>query len=93
MNKTTSTIIKPLITEKSSLLAEGGRYAFVVSKNATKNEVKKAVKEIYSVDAIDVNILNRHPKTKRFRNILGQRGGFRKAIVTLKKGQKIEIVG
>ena len=88
-----SIIIKPLITEKSTMLAESGKYAFVVASGATKNEIKKAIKEVYSVDAIGVNILNRHPKTKRFRNIPSLRGGFRKAIVTLKEGQKIEIVG
>jgi len=86
-------IKKPLITEKSAMLAEGGKYAFVVDESATKNEVKKAVKDVYNVDAVNVNMLNRHPKSKRFKNIPSLRGGFKKAIVTLKEGQKIEIVG
>ncbi|MDO8574352.1 MAG: 50S ribosomal protein L23 [bacterium] len=93
MSKVTNIIKKPLITEKSAMLAEGGKYAFVVDENTTKNEVKKAVKDVYNVDAINVNILNLHPKSKRFKNIPSLRGGFKKAIVTLKEGQKIEIVG
>jgi large subunit ribosomal protein L23 len=85
-------IKKPWITEKSTMLGTNDQYVFVVANGATKPEIKKAVKEIYKVDAIAVNVVNRPAKTKRFGG--GRKGaqeGYRKAIVTIKKGQKIDI--
>lgn len=84
-------IKKPLITEKSTDLNEIGKYVFIVKPEATKNEIKKLVKEIYKVDVADVNMINRPPKSKRFRGVKGQESGLRKAVVTLKKGQKIDL--
>ena len=85
-------IKKPWVTEKSTALALIGKYVFIVKQKATKQEVEKAVKEIYKVDAVAVNIVNRPPKQKRFgANIKGSQEGYRKAIVTLKEGQKIDI--
>ncbi|MGC9599297.1 MAG: 50S ribosomal protein L23 [Minisyncoccia bacterium] len=85
-------IKKPWVTEKSTGLAQLGKYVFIVKPKATKQEVKKAVKEIYKVDAVAVNVVNRPPKRKRFgANIKGSQEGYRKAIVTLKAGQKIDI--
>lgn len=84
-------IKKPLTTEKSTNLNEIGKYVFAVNPSATKNEVKKLIKEIYKVDPIKINIVNLPAKTKRFRNIRGHESGIRKAIVTLKKGQKIDL--
>lgn len=82
---------KPLITERTTDLNAFGKYVFIVSSKATKPEVKKAVKEIYKTDVVSVNIINRAPKRKRLRGIMnGKRGGYKKAIVTLKEGQKIE---
>ncbi len=87
----TSLIKKPLITEKSTNLNEIGKYVFSVDPRATKNEVKKLIKEIYKVDPTSVNIVNLPAKTKRFRNIRGKESGITKAIVTLKAGQKIDL--
>ncbi|TSC82037.1 MAG: large subunit ribosomal protein L23 [Parcubacteria group bacterium Gr01-1014_20] len=84
-------IKKPLITEKATSLNEIGKYVFAVDPRATKNEVKKLIKEIYKVDPTSVNIVNLPPKTKRFRNIRGKESGITKAIVTLKEGQKIDL--
>ncbi len=84
-------IKKPLITEKSTTLSEVGKYVFMVKPEATKNEINKVVKELYRVDATSVNMINRPPKTKRFRNVRGTQKGYKKAIVTLKKGQKIDL--
>lgn len=85
-------IRKPWVTEKSTSLAAIGQYVFVVKPHATKQEIKKALKAIYKVDAISVNVVNRPPKKKRFgANIKGTQEGYRKAIVTLKSGQKIDI--
>lgn len=87
----TSLIKKTIVTEKSTRLNEIGQYVFMVERSATKNEVKKAVKEIYKVDAVAVNIVNRPAKRKRFRGLTGKQKGYKKAIVTLKEGQKIDL--
>ena len=85
-------IKKPWVTEKSTALAELGKYVFVVKPKATKEEIRKAVKEVYKVDAVAVNVINRPPKRKRFGSTMkGAQGGYRKAIITLKAGQKIDI--
>ncbi len=85
-------IKKPFFTEKSGILSESGKYVFMVDKNSTKNEVKKAIKALYKVDAVQVNIINQSSKPKKFRNIKSESSGFKKAIVTVKKGQKIDLV-
>ncbi len=85
-------IKKPWVTEKSGLMKQANQYVFVVGERAAKPEIKKAIKEIYKVDAIAVNVVNRPPKRKRFGNGLkGSQEGYRKAIVTLKPGQKIDL--
>lgn len=88
-NDTNSIIVRPLITEKAIVAGELGKYAFVVRKNATKNEVKKAIENLYGVKVVQVNVINKPAKRKRFRNISGKQSGYKKAIVTLKKGEKI----
>jgi len=80
-----------VITERTSDLESLGKYVFEVQTSATKNEVKKAVKDVYGVDAMQVNIVNLPPKSKRYRGKRSERGGYKKAIVTLKSGQKIDI--
>lgn len=82
---------KPLVTERSTDLSKLGKYVFMVEGSATKPEVKKAVKEIYKVDVVSVNIVNKPSKKKRMGSLKGHQKGYKKAIVTLKKGQKIEI--
>lgn len=85
-------IKKPWVTEKSTRLAEDRKYVFIVDPRATKPEIKKAVKDIYKVDATAVNVVNRPAKMKRFGQAMkGATGGYRKAIVTLKEGQKIDV--
>lgn len=85
-------IKKPWVTEKATDLNAQGKYVFIVAKDATKPEIKKAIKAIYKVDATDVNVVNRPAKTKRFgAGLKGAQEGYRKAIVTLKDGQKIDI--
>lgn len=79
-----------IYTEKAGNLNQIGKYVFMVKLNATKNEIKKAVKELYKVDVVDVNTIRVPGKTKRFRNMKTQKSDFKKAIVTLKEGQKIE---
>lgn len=84
-------IKKPWVTERSADLSKLGQYVFIVKNEATKPEIKKAVKEIYKVDPVAVNIINRPAKRKGMGMRKGVQSGYKKAIVTLKKGQKIDI--
>jgi len=85
-------IKKPWVTEKSGYGTTGGKYTFMVQSRAAKPEIRKAIKEIYKVDVVQVNVVNRPPKRKKFRGVTsGFQEGYRKAIVTLKKGQKIDV--
>jgi large subunit ribosomal protein L23 len=85
-------IKKPWITEKATMLTASNQYVFMVKSRATKPEIKKAVHALYKVDALTVNILNRGGKVKRSgRGIRGKTEGYRKAIVTIKAGQKIDL--
>lgn len=84
-------IIKPLITEKATNLVAQDKYAFVVSDNANKIAVAKAIKAIYGVKPLKVNLSNVKGKKVSRGKISGQRKDWRKAIVTLPKGQTIKI--
>lgn len=86
-------IIKnPRITEKGSFVAEKNVYTFDVSKNATKNEVKKAVFALYKVNPLRVNISRVPNKKISYRGKKHIRGGGKKAFIYLKRGDKIEFV-
>mgnify|MGYP001033643096 CR=1 FL=1 len=82
-------IKEPILTEKSVALKEMNKYVFKVDDNATKNDIKKAVEEIFKVKVRDVKIVKMKPKKKRLGIYEGYRSGWKKAIVTLKEG-KIE---
>ena len=82
----------PLVTEKSTNLAKDNQYTFVVWKKANKTEIKKAVEEKYNVKVEKVRILKVPAKRKRVGRTIGWKKGFKKAIVTIKKGQKIDIL-
>ncbi len=82
---------KPLITEKATELTAQNKYAFVVSKAANKIEVAKAVYAVYGVKAVSVNIICMDGKVVTRGRIRGQRKDWKKAIVTLKKGDSIKI--
>lgn len=84
-------LVKPLITEKAAHLSEANKYVFVVDRKANKIEVAKAVQSIYGVSPIDVNIINLKGKKVNRGRIRGQRKDWKKAIVTLKKGETIKI--
>ena len=84
-------IVKTLIrTEKGTMLEPDRKYLFEVARQATKIEIKKAVEEIYSVKVQDVNTVIVHGKRKRVRQQLGRTPDWKKAIMTLKEGSKIE---
>ncbi|MDD5732131.1 MAG: 50S ribosomal protein L23 [Patescibacteria group bacterium] len=84
-------ILKPIVTEKSTEFETVGKYIFKVMANANKIEVKKAVEKVFGTKVADVNILNTQSKEKRRGRTIGHVAGYKKAIVTLKKGQKIKI--
>ncbi|MDI6717507.1 MAG: 50S ribosomal protein L23 [Patescibacteria group bacterium] len=84
---------QPWITEKSHKMTAENRYVFIVDKNANKSEVKKTIKSLYKVDPISINIIITKGKEKKFRGIAsGKSSIYKKAIITLKKGQKIDIM-
>jgi len=86
-------IKKPRITEKSGLQAEGfGVYTFEVTAKANKKNIAKAIKEIYKVTPVKVNITNLPAKIIFARGKTGRKSAIKKAIVYLKKGDKIEFV-
>lgn len=84
-------IIRPIISEKTTELMEQNKYVFEVARKANKLMVKKAIKDLFEIDAEQVNILNVRGKNRRLRFRVGKRAAWKKAIVTLTAGQKIEI--
>lgn len=82
---------KPLVTEKSTSLLKDNKYTFVVDPEANKTEIKQAVESIFKVKVEKVNTINVKGKTKRVRGIIGKTPDSKKAIVTLRRGDKIEI--
>lgn len=84
-------IIKPVISEKSTGMMEDNKYVFKVAPAANKLTVKIAVKEIFGVMPEKVNIINVRGKNRRLRYKMGKRSAWKKAVVTLKAGDKIEI--
>lgn len=84
-------IVRPVVTEKSTGLAELNKVVFRIAPNATKKDVKAAVEAIFGVTVAKVNTVNIEGKTKRFRGREGQREDVRKAIVTLAAGQTIDL--
>ncbi len=81
----------PHITEKATDLAKDNRYIFKVYEKANKPEIKKSVEKLYDVDVLSVKIIKVAPKKRIFKGIRGERKGYKKAVVEIKKGQKIEI--
>ena len=82
---------KPLITEKSTMMQEhGNRVMFQVKRSANKLQIKEAVQNIFNVTVLDVNTLNVKPKTQRFGRHQGQTKAWKKAIVLLKEGDRID---
>ena len=82
----------PLVNEKATLLSEQNKVSFRVASDATKTDVKRAVEELFKVKVKAVNVLNTKGKTKRFKGFEGTRSGFKKAVVTLEAGQKIDVM-
>lgn len=89
--KTSYDIIRrPIITEKSALLAEKAVYTFEVAKDANKVEIKKAIEEIFNVKVVAIRTVNVHRKAKRMSRYEGFKTAYKKAIVRLEPGQTIK---
>ena len=84
-------VLAPHITEKATLASEHNAVVFKVANTATKPQIKEAVEAIFGVSVMGVNTINMKGKTKRFRGKVGFRSDFKKAIVTLKDGQSVDI--
>jgi large subunit ribosomal protein L23 len=82
----------PHITEKAGDLAEKNQYVFKIFPRANKIGVKKAIEDTYGVDVVSIKIINVPKKKRRLGKIQGTRPGYKKAIVKIKKGQKIEVL-
>jgi large subunit ribosomal protein L23 len=84
-------ITSPIITEKSTMLSEQNKVVFRVPLDATKPQIKEAVEALFKVNVMSVNTIVVKGKTKHFRGIPGRRSDVKKAIVTLKDGQSIDV--
>ena len=85
------TIVSPAITEKATSLSEFNKMVFRVHKGASKNSIKKSIEKIFKVNVIKINRINLKGKTKIVKGKKSSRSGYKKAIVTLKKGQSIDL--
>ncbi len=85
-------IKRALITEKANTLREINVYQFEVMKSANKHQIKEAVEKLFGVEVIDVKTSHAPAKPRRLGRSVGYKSGYKKASVTLKQGQKIELV-
>ena len=84
-------IKSPVVTEKATGLSEQNKVIFKVHENASKDSIKKNIEKIFKVKVIKVNTINKKPKRKFVRGKIGIKQGFKKAVITLKKGQSIDL--
>jgi len=82
---------RPVVTEKSAKLQNAGKYTFVVNNDANKIEIKKEVESRFGVKVTNVNTMNYEGATKRVGRFIGKKSDYKKAVVTLEKGQTIEL--
>ena len=84
-------VVSPIITEKTTIISENNQVVFEVPLSASKPEIKEAVEQLFKVSVSAVNTMRVKGKTKRFRGRPGRRKDVKKAIVTLKDGDSIDI--
>ena len=84
-------IRSPIITEKATILSEQNKTVFKVHEKANKNVIKKNIEKLFKVDVIKVNIVKKKAKIKMRQGKKSFKSGYKKAIVTLKKGQSIDL--
>jgi large subunit ribosomal protein L23 len=86
-------LLAPVISEKSYGLLDQNKYTFQVHPDANKTQIKIAVEKVFQVKVLDVNTLNRAGKRKRTRSGFGRRANVKRAIVTLRDGDRIDVFG
>lgn len=84
-------LIEPVLSEKSTLLREEGKYVFKVHPDANKYEIKEAVSKLFNVKVLSCNVMNVGGKVKRVRTKPGKTSSWKKAIVRLAPGEKIKV--
>tara|TARA_B100000579_G_scaffold367633_1_gene328115 strand:- start:396 stop:689 length:294 start_codon:yes stop_codon:yes gene_type:complete len=84
-------ILFPIITEKSTNLSEQNKIVFKVPYSANKDNLKKNIEKIFKVNVIKINIINKQSRKKMVRGRRVKISGYKKAIITLKKGQSIDL--
>jgi len=89
--KATSTILRPVVSEKSAVLAGQQTLVFKVATNVNKIEVRNAFRELYNVTPVRVNIMNVRGKRVRVGKIQGKRNDWKKALITLPEGKNVDI--
>ena len=84
-------IISPVVTEKSTNLSDQNKIVFKVPTSSNKNTIKKSIEKIFKVNVTKINIINKQNRTKLTRGRKVKVSGYKKAIITLKKGQSIDL--
>jgi large subunit ribosomal protein L23 len=84
-------LVRPVVTEKSTLLQERGKYVFQVSRMATKSQIASSVEEVFDVAVVKVRTLRVRGKTKRYGRSVSRRPDWKKAIITLRAGDTIQL--
>jgi|TARA_B110000211_G_C13758699_1_gene412131 large subunit ribosomal protein L23 len=87
----TDSIRQPIITEKATILSEQNKTVFKVHNSANKKTIKKNIEKLFKVNVTKVNIINTKTKKKVKQGKLSTKSGYKKAIITLKKGQSIDL--
>ena len=82
----------PLISEKATLLSKDGKYIFLIEKKTSAAEAKKVVEDFYKIKVRKTNVINIKPKSKNSGRFRGVKPGYKKIIMTLQKGQKLDIL-
>lgn len=90
-----NTLLAPHISEKAAVMGTGEhrKYIFKVTKDATKPQIKKAVEQLFKVEVHSVCVCNVKSKLARFRKTIGKHKAWKKAYVSLQKGQEIDVAG
>jgi len=84
-------ILSPVVTEKSTNLSEQNKIVFKVPMGANKSNLKKNIEKIFKVNVVKINIINKQNRSKMVRGKKVKISGLKKAIITLKKGQSIDL--
>jgi large subunit ribosomal protein L23 len=84
-------LLYPQISEKATYLGEKNKYIFIVSKQARKKEISRAIKDVYGIKPLSINTIRIGGKARRYGKVQGKTSSYKKAIVTLPKGETIQL--